>query len=187
MQKLLRRFLLPAYLLFIGTSFTGAYFSDSVTVSGNSFSAGNWSEPVINEIYSHTNSGEVEWIELYNSRPTPLSLDGYTIGDNTSEDNSPPPTNLSAFTIPANGYLVLEKSTDFSFELNNPGDIVRLKKSGTDIDVVAYGTYDDGNTGDNVPAAPQGTSIGRNPNGQDTNHDNTDFVIFDIPTKGSAN
>ncbi|MHC1603435.1 MAG: hypothetical protein ACXQTK_01840 [Candidatus Syntropharchaeales archaeon] len=96
------------------------------------------------------------------------------------------PLHLQAWTekiIPANGFLLLEKSTDFSFGLNNPGDII-LKNGVDEIDRVAYGNFDDGDTSDNAPAPESGASAGRYPDGKDTDVDSDDFIIFEVPTPG---
>jgi predicted ribosomally synthesized peptide with SipW-like signal peptide len=42
MLKKLKFLFFPAAIIFIASAFTGAYFSDSVSVSGNSVSAGTW-------------------------------------------------------------------------------------------------------------------------------------------------
>jgi cysteine-rich repeat protein len=125
-----------------------------------------------------------EWIELYNPTQNIINLAGWTIEDNTAN-----PYNLSGKTIPAMGYLVLTHGTDQNFYLNNDGDRIILKSSGTEIDAVSYGNYDedDDYISNNAPAPTEGSSIGRFPNGQDTDTDNVDFVIFDTPTPGSSN
>jgi len=137
---------------------------------------------VINEVYPFPNTGEVEWIELYNDTNTEISLVGYTIEDGTNK-----PKDLSSYSILAGDYLILRQSTDFSFQLNNSGDTIILKNIGTIIDQVAYGNWNDGNTADNAPAPSVGQSIARTPNGQDTNMDSDDFVIEDSPTPGGEN
>ena len=136
---------------------------------------------VINEFVSDPSSGE-EWIELYNKGDTDANLTGWTIEDNTAT-----PATLSG-TLASLDYLVLTKGTDFTFTLNNDGDIIVLKDTtATIVDQVAYGNYDDGNTADNAPAPGTGNSTGRYPNGADTDVDNVDFTTFDTPTPGAAN
>ena len=133
---------------------------------------------MINEFVSNPSSGN-EWIELYNLIDSDVLLDGWTIEDNTAS-----PASLDGKTIPANGFLLLEKSTDFSFGLNNPGDILILKNGVDEIDKVAYGNFDDGDTSDNAPAPESGASAGRYPDGKDTDVDSDDFIIFEVPTPG---
>lgn len=172
MKRYFRREFLIAAMFFVGVSYTGAYFSDSVAVSGNTFTAGVWADPVINEFYSNPATGEIEWIELFNNQPSVLSLSGYTIEDGTGLQK-----NLDDYSIPANGYLILAKGIDFSFTLNNAGDIIILRNHGISNDQVTYGNWNDGNIVDNAPAPALGQSAARIPNGNDTNVDSADFQI----------
>lgn len=137
---------------------------------------------VINEIYPNVNSGEVEWIELFNPSSDFLSLVDYAISDGTTAVKD-----LSSYSITAKGYLVLRKGTDFSFGLNDPGDIVKLKKINVLIDQVAYGNWDDGNISDNAPVPLKGQSIARIPNGYDSDNDRLDFNIQTQFTPGLEN
>jgi len=182
----LLRFIYPlCAVLFIGSVFTGAYLQDRETSNSNSFTAATWTPSptptpanvIINEVLSNGS----EWIELYYSAGA-LSLADYTIEDNTSI-----PKDLSAYSIPAGGYLVLTQGVDFSFILNNPGDILTLKKSGSTVDKMSYGNYNDGNILDNAPVPSVGESVARIPNGTDTNNDLADFQILTTPTAGSSN
>lgn len=174
-MKFLRKIFVPMAVVIIGLCYTGAHLSDSVATSGNTFQAGVWGTGpavLINEIYSNPLDGEIEWIELINKTASDLSLSGFTV-----EDNNASPRSLSTLSIPANGYLVLNKGVDFSFAMNNPGDILILKKEGTTIDGLTYGTYNDGNLADNAPAPALGESLARIPNGKDTNVDILDFQV----------
>lgn len=84
-------------ILFMTTSFTGAYFSDTVAVSGNSFETGSWGVPpstparmVVNEVYydvdaSHgTTEPDYEWVELYNAGGNPENIKNWSITDNSN-------------------------------------------------------------------------------------------------------
>ena len=76
MARLLKSLTIIFGLFSLATLSTGAYFSDSITVTGNQFSAGTWIGPnkvVINEIYSNPATGEIEWIELFNTNSQPFS------------------------------------------------------------------------------------------------------------------
>lgn len=191
MKKILlkiRLFFLPVAFIFVAASFSGAYFTDSVSTTNNSFTAATWSVTatatvstsatatpevvIINEVYSNPSTGEIEWIELMNKTSELVDLSTYTIEDGTAVLK-----NLSPKIIDANGYLVLQKGTDFTFGLNNDGDIIILKKSGIIQDQVSYGNWNDGNLADNAPAPGLGESTARIPNGDDTNRDNEDFEI----------
>lgn len=185
MIKIIKSLMIIFGLLSLATFSTNSYFSDRVTVPGNQFSTGTWLESnkvVINEVYSHPDTGEVEWIELFNINSQTLSLANYTIEDGTTAAK-----NLSSYSIPVGGYLVLNKGTDFSFGLNDPGDIIKLKELGNLVDQVTYGNWDDGDTADNAPAPAKGQSIARFPNGHDTDNDLADFQIDATPSKGTEN
>ena len=130
----------------------------------------------INEFVSDPNGVGDEWIELFNPTGSVVDLNGWTI-----EENSGSPFDLSGKSIAANSYLVLEKTVDFTFVLNNPGDNITLKKGVDEVDRVGYGSavY-------NAPVAYDGNSTARYPNGGDTDVDNVDFKVM-ISTKGSEN
>ena len=144
---------------------------------------------VINEFVADPIDESNEWIELYNTTDSNINLTNWTIEDGTGN-----PKSLAGLTAPANGFLVLEKGTDFTFSLNNPGDIIILKKSDgtieTIIDQVYYGTFtndEDPNAGDNAPAADDPNSVARKTDGGDTNNDLADFVVTTKLTPGNPN
>jgi hypothetical protein len=126
---------------------------------------GSTENVVINEILPQPQAPTVEWIELYNKDNTDLFLDGYTIEDNTGAQYS-----LDGVFIGANNYAVLFKDVDFGFTLNNAGDILILKKNGVTVDSVTYGNFNDGNIANNAPVPLLNDSVGRLPNGVDTNY-----------------
>ena len=158
-----------------------------VVVSGGAPPA----EVVINEFVAQPNVTQTtEWIELYNPNAFDVPLDGWTIEDNTGSTygSGSGDTSLDGKTVPASGYLVLNKSEgDFGFALNDPGDIIILKNGTTEVDRVTYGNWDDGNTADNAPAPGADNSTGRSPNGQDTGVDIDDFAVFTSPTPSESN
>ena len=86
MKKMIRRVFLLAAMFFLSITYSGAYFTDSVTISGNQFNTGTWEDPepepdpaygdiVINEIMwmgsndlgspSHDGPND-QWVELKN-------------------------------------------------------------------------------------------------------------------------
>ena len=138
-------------------------------------------EVVINEFVSDPGVvEEVEWIEFFNPGAEEVDLTDWTIEDGTGTFNE-----LDELSVPAGGYLAI---WDFSFTLDDSGDIIILKDdTATEIDKVAYGDWDDGNTADNAPAPGEDESTGRCPNGSDTNVDNVDFTVFATPTPLAAN
>ena len=132
---------------------------------------------VINEFVANPATGD-DWIELYNPTASTVSLDLWTIRDGANNS-----LDLTGKSLTAGGYLVLE----FSNKLNKDGDIIYLENGTASIDRVAYGTWPDGNIADNAPAPGTGQSAGRYPDGQDTDNDNTDFLLFETPTPGAPN
>lgn len=169
-------------ILFLNNK-TYSYFYDTTQTSG-SLTAGTWEvapKVVINEVYPNPTTGDFEKIELYND--SSLSVD---LGDWTIEDGNYNPRSLAGKTILANGFLILTKGTDFTFGLNDPGDILILKKTGEAKDQVAWGNWTDGNLADNAPNPSRGQTIGRFPDGLDTDFDLLDFKLMN-PSFGLAN
>jgi len=140
------------------------------------------SDIVINEFVSDPSTGEVEWIELFNNTGDSIDLTNWTIEDNTESLKS-----LEGLTLESYSWLVLNQRQDFSFFLNNTGDIIKLKYNDTIIDQISYGDFDDGDASDNAPEPSKGQSSARNIDGQDTNNDKNDFSITTTLTKGVSN
>ncbi len=140
------------------------------------------SDIVINEFVSDPSTGETEWIELFNNTGDSIDLTNWTIEDNTESLKS-----LEGLTLESYSWLVLNQRQDFSFFLNNTGDIIKLKYNDTIIDQISYGDFDDGDASDNAPEPSKGQSSARNIDGQDTNNDKNDFSITTTLTKGVAN
>ncbi|PIR75407.1 MAG: hypothetical protein CO030_02025 [Candidatus Magasanikbacteria bacterium CG_4_9_14_0_2_um_filter_42_11] len=134
---------------------------------------------VINELVSDPQDGENEFVELFNTSNTSISLDNWWI-----EDGSEAKTMLEG-SIAAHGFIVIDTPKG---NLNNSGDIVLLfDPSGKNIDKVTYGTWDDGDTSDNAPAPPDPLSIARRSDGLDADNDFYDFILTDTITKGKPN
>lgn len=72
----------------------------------------------INELYPNPNSGEKEWIELYNYGSKDIDLEGWTMEDNKSNDLKFEKGDL----IKAGEYFTINNS----FSLNNDGDSASL-------------------------------------------------------------
>ncbi|MEI6144140.1 MAG: lamin tail domain-containing protein [Candidatus Berkelbacteria bacterium] len=70
-------------MLFVSTIFTGAYFSDSVAVSGNTFTAGVWvpAKATISEVFYNAVGADTgkEWIEIHNTGGFSLDMTGYVL------------------------------------------------------------------------------------------------------------
>lgn len=156
-------------------------------------------KPVINEVYyDHPGSDTgYEFVEIYNSGPSPAVLDGVTLefhngsGEGWSVlwtggvlDTVPP---LGVFTV---GAALVDPPPDavIGLSLQNGPDAVALFAGGVAVDVVGYGGLDDERYVETAGAArvPAGRSIARVPDGHDTGDNAADFVAAD-PTPGRTN
>ncbi len=170
---------------------------------------------LINEVqYDPIGAGtdtKTEWIELYNTTGDDVDLTGWLLCDNNDSIGEAFPSTVLA----AGEYLVLAAVVD-SFHLNFPGIpainwpdsslggglsntadmLVMLNSTGTVIDAVNWGTVSTlwptwikfSAYGWNPGAidAVQGHSIGRSPNGFDTNQ-SSDWADMASPTPGATN
>jgi len=132
---------------------------------------------LINEFVSDPSDGEVEFIELYNTKNS-IDLDAWWV-----EEGSGKKTLLSGI-ISANGFYLIEKPKG---NLNNTGDIIKLyDPSGGLIDSIAYGNWDDGTIVNNAERPDDPYSLARKYDGWNTNNV-SDFVLTEMITKGSSN
>jgi len=74
------------------------------------------------------------------------------------------------------------------FSVQNGPDAVRVTVAGEQTDLVAYGSLDDGvyAEGKSAPGAPAGRSLGRRPDGEDTDDNAADFAVL-VPSPGAYN
>lgn len=137
---------------------------------------------LINEFCPDPTDGDEEWIELYNARGEEIDLSGWTIeeggGGKTLLDGS-----ISGYG--GDRYIIVSKPKG---SLNNGGDAIYLRDSfGTNIDVVAYGNWDDGYIDDNAPPASDPNVVARYADSMVSNINSEDFAITSKPTKGTGN
>lgn len=113
------------------------------------------------------NDATGEFIELYNSGPTGLSLNGYSLGDGAKKTLS-----LSGYTISPGGYLVLKHAQD-KLTLKNTDGAVLLY--GSDEQLIDSASF--------AGVAPEGKSFSR------VNYSNAPIThfAFEYPTPGAAN
>ncbi|NNL07035.1 MAG: lamin tail domain-containing protein [Gammaproteobacteria bacterium] len=163
---------------------------------------------IINEVdYDQPGSDTAEFIELFNAGMSPVVLDGYTIdlvnGSNGSAYSS---FDLTGLTVSANGYLVLCDNlaavTNCNIDVTSSGwiqnggsdgDAVALLSGGTLVDSVVYegmssflAPYAEGGSFTIADSNSISMSIGRLPNGIDSNTNSADFNSACI-TPGSGN
>lgn len=208
MIGLIKKAFLPAALIFIGASFTGAYFSDSVTVSGNTLETGSWTTSarvVINEVYYNPDTGHgganAEWIEIYNAGGSEINIKDWYFKNSSSgtetinQAYSLDPgqfavvaANTSTITewgiIPSNTHKIALGGSKLFDGLVNDGDRLQLfDQSNNLIDAISWG--DDATImNPSIGLVIQGSSITRTPNGKDTGLA-ADFIDLASPTPGT--
>ncbi|MFH1286174.1 MAG: lamin tail domain-containing protein [Candidatus Magasanikbacteria bacterium] len=134
---------------------------------------------VINELVSDPSDDGEEFIELYNTTGGTITLESWKL-----EDGGESQTMLEGSIGPWSFYIIEKPKGN----LNNSGDSITLSDgSENEIDRVTYGSWDDGNTSDNAPAAEDPLSLARKTDGQDSNNDYYDFALTATVTKGEPN
>lgn len=90
---------------------------------------------VINEIYPKPSDETGEWIELYNSGPDSVTLDGWKIENSNGEKKT---YQITGTTVPNGGFLRLNQSQT-GIQLFNEGDSVHLYDTGNNqVDVQGF-------------------------------------------------
>jgi hypothetical protein len=162
---------------------------------------------VINEVdYQQPGADDGEFVELYNPSDCPLSTEGLRLELVNGADGQAlvyAGANLSraGASIPAGGYLVVGSASvvealpqevpgaAISVPIQNGDpDGVRLLDSETVLDSLSYGGPVPGVT--ELETAPTDTgqgSIGRCPNGSDSDDNATDFAFTEVATPGAEN
>jgi len=92
------------------------------------------------------------------------------------------------WTLPA-GVEAVEYGADApQLNLETSGDDIHLSDDGkNEIDALWYGTGGDVGSLNAAPDITAGSSLGRNPNGRDTDDPAADFIAFSHPTPGASN
>jgi hypothetical protein len=158
----------------------------------------------INEIQTYGATATDEFIELYNSQPCALSLNKFALNYSSAGGSSPSAQWVGGAgdSIPANGFFLLGGAgftppvggkTDGSITggIADSGRVAILDGSGKVLDSVGYGTITNGNSPyvekNAAPGPSHNKSIGRKPDGTDTDDNSTDFSALSSPTPGKAN
>jgi hypothetical protein len=154
---------------------------------------------VINEVQTDGTTASDEFIEIYNPCGNALSLTGKLVyrSSSASTDSSTLAT-FSNTNIAGGGYYLVaganysgSASPDQTYTSGGlalgGGGVALRDASNNIIDSVAWSSSSNGFAeGSVAPNVPSGKSIARTPNGKDTNHNNTDFVVA-TPTPKAAN
>jgi uncharacterized protein len=148
MKRYFKRGFLIAAMFFVAAIYTGAHFSDSVSVSGNTFTAGMWATPpapeaesiIITEFMadpaavSDTNG---EWFEIYNPTSNSINLNGWRYCDDDCSESKIIDSDL---IITSHSYLVFAKNIDVSTNggVNVDFQIGNLSLTNTDDSIIFY-------------------------------------------------
>ncbi len=164
-----------------------------------------WGQIVINELYYDPPGTDAGcFTEL--KGPPGTSLSGYTlVGVNGNGGSEYATIDLTGQTIPTDGYFVVAQDNtvanydmidtgtnwqNANYQGTGEGDNVLLKQGTTTVDAVGYGTFTPAGTfvgeGDPAPDVTN-ASIGRSPDGIDTNNNADDFAEFATTTPGVTN
>jgi len=128
---------------------------------------------VVNEIYPNPNSGENEWIEIYNPAGTAIDFANYKLKKSTSLTLK----SLSGICSTSDNYYFICDICDLgSSWLPNSGATISLLEGSTELDNATYPNFD----------SNKGKSFSRIPNGHDTDDDGNDFRII-TPSPGAEN
>jgi hypothetical protein len=197
--------------MMMGTDSGGGSSNDSGSSSGTDSGGGGpcAGEVVINEIEVAGATASDEFTELYNPANCSLSLNSIALGYHSASGNDVTtgvPINMfvgmSGQSIPAHGFFLVggsgyAGSTDAkaTADMAGAGGRVAVFALAPDggvgkvLDSVAYGTATSGIWVEkNAAAAPPAKqSIGRKPDGADTDDNATDFKAMTTPTPGAKN
>lgn len=172
---------------------------------------------VINELSTNPSGtdGDAEWVELVVTGASPVDVSGWTVEAALSPGSFDPAFTIPASTTLSPGdFLVLAGNSATGMPLDaiiqTQGDTFGNASSSSDaaalfdaegclVDLVAYGVANDpqqvfdDEDGQPIPDAnlaprgPDSGSIGRHPDGADTNVGADDFNVYATPSPGTAN
>lgn len=152
----------------------------------------------VNEVYYDTPGADSGcFIEIFGSGNA--SLDGITlVGVNGNGGFDYATIDLTGYNIPGDGFFVIGEFSsvpnvdlvDSVADFQNGPDNVELRFHGITVDAVGYGVLNGWVfTGEWMPAVDveSGYSLGRYPDGEDTDNNEVDFHSYETPTPGTPN
>jgi len=154
----------------------------------------------INEVYYDSPGGDVHTFTELKGDPG-TKLDGYNlIGVNGADGSTYRTISLAGHTIPSDGYFVIAQDDGVeNYDMianvdwqNGPDNVILTSPLGDTVDALGYGPTDTSGwhfVGEAIPApdVSSGNSLGRYPDGTDTDTNSVDFAVFGSPTPGEAN
>jgi hypothetical protein len=157
--------------------------------------------PVINEVLYDPGGSDAghEFVELYNPDSVAVCLDGWYLetGNGAYENRwTTEWTGSRVDTIGPHAFFLIGEESVLpvpdvvtSLDLQNGPDGCRIVKPGGGSDVVGWGdlVFEAYFEGSPVPKGGSGTSIGRDPDGVDSDVNAADFERFDMPTPADYN
>ncbi|UCF78210.1 MAG: lamin tail domain-containing protein [Candidatus Eiseniibacteriota bacterium] len=156
---------------------------------------------VINEVLYDPEGPDdgLEFVELYNSTDSLVSLKGFLLetGNGAKEDDWKPAFEWgSDFFLEPGGFVVvgeeaLSPPPDFvtPLDLQNGPDACRLRSGDFVVDLLGWGAHTFYGYFETAPAedAPSGSSVGRWPDGADSDDNSSDFRPLAAPSPGRRN
>jgi hypothetical protein len=134
--------------------------------------------------------GQAKRRDLVLPEGTIISAGGYLLLVNDLDDASDHDGRCftGQWTVPS-GVQAIEYGQEFpQLGLDVAGDDVHLSDDGkTDVDAIWYGHGGEMGGDGAAPDVTVGSSLGRNPNGRDTDDPAADFIRFSHPTPGASN
>ena len=171
-----------------------AFFSFSASCSAGP-------QVVVNEVLYDPAGKDTgfEFAELFNCSPEPVCLGGWVFetGNGAYEDRwTCEWMGSDTDTIAARSFFVIGEdrvspAPDFvtALDLQNGPDACRLISPEAEMDVVGWGDLGHDEYYEGLPAVggTSGSSIGRDPDGSDRDHNLEDFHVFECPSPGDFN
>jgi len=145
-----------------------------------------------------TDAGK-EFIELYNSGSDPLSLLGVQVAFANGANGPDWQTRWVGsenHSIEAGGFFLIADTgwvgiadVTVDLDLQNGPDGIMLTRDGVYLDLLGYGQLQHEGLCEEIPhpGSGSGRSLGRKPDGYDTDFNNVDWFVLDEPNPGSEN
>jgi hypothetical protein len=141
---------------------------------------------VVNEILAHSDGGDPDWIELYNTSSSPADISGWYLSDSAPDLQKY--QIASGTVIPANGYVVFYEDQHFGAVSTDPGRITPFALSENGETVYLFGPGDGLLLGyhEEESFGPSATGISKGRYFKPASN-TYNFVAMAMPTPGAYN